>query len=181
MGTLILLIAAVVIMGFLWSVGTENKVRKILVKIEESESDIEVALVRRFDTLTKMRDVCKQYLAHEHQTLVDVVAIRKGMSLQEIKDANHSLDMLQDKINLVSEAYPDLQSNLQYQQLHKAIWEIELQLQAARRIYNGNVSLYNQMCVMFPSRLLVNRLGLAEREFFEADEKRKLQDVNMNI
>ncbi len=167
------------VVGFGWRVTTENRIKKIGVKVEESKSDIEIALLRRFDALTKMRDICKQYLAHERTTLTEVVGLRKGLNPSEEKTVSKNAEQVLSEMNLVVEAYPELQSHKQYQDLQKAVWDIEMQLQSARRIYNRNVSAYNNYMALFPARLVAAALGLKEEPYFEVAEVHKLNDVDM--
>ncbi len=181
MGFLIFLIVAAVVGCVLWRVSTENRLNKLVIKVEESASDIDVALLRRFDTLTKMRDICKQFATHERQTFSEVTAVRKGMTFTEMKNAERQLNTLADQISLVVEAYPELRSHEQFQQLNKAVWDIETQIQAARRIYNSNVSVYNTLVVNFPARIVAEKLGFVIKEFFEVEEKHKLKDVDMDM
>ena len=54
-----------------------------------------------------------------------------------------------------------------------AIGNVEEQLQAARRLYNANVSAYNQAIIVFPGSLVANSMHLTKREFFEAEETKK--------
>ena len=53
MEILYIVLGVVVVIG-LWYVATMNGFRTMLVKIDESESGIDVALTQRFDMLTKM-------------------------------------------------------------------------------------------------------------------------------
>ncbi len=178
---IVIIVLILAIAGLVWwRYSTENRLRRIAVKIDESFSDIDIALIRRYDTLTKMRDICKQYLKHEKETLTEVVALRNGMSLSESKAANDQMSSLLGQLNVAVEAYPELKSDAQYLQLQKTIWDIETQLQSARRIYNSNVSAYNQLVVSFPDRIIAEKLGLTQKDFFETDDVHKFEDVNMN-
>ena len=46
---------------------------------------------------------------------------------------------------------------------------MESQLQAARRIYNGEVNVYNDKVQTFPSNILANIFNFKEEEYFEAE------------
>ncbi len=170
-----------IVAGVYWKINTENKLNRLVIKVDESASDIDVILIRRYDTLTKMRDICKQYAKHEHEVFVEISAVRSGMSVDELKNADKQMTALLEKINLVVESYPQLKAHEQFQTLSKAIWDLENNIQAARRIYNGNITLLNTMIVNFPSRLVANALALQQRDFFETTEVHKLSDVDMDM
>ena len=50
---------------------------------------------------------------------------------------------------------------------------MESQLQAARRIYNAEVNVYNNKVQMFPSNIMANLFNFKEEEFFQAEEQAK--------
>ena len=62
---------------FVWIISTINSFRKMLIKIDESESSIDVALTNRFDVLTEMFSAAKGYMDHEKETLTKVVEMRQ--------------------------------------------------------------------------------------------------------
>jgi LemA protein len=57
---------------------------------------------------------------------------------------------------------------------------VEEHLQAARRLYNSNVSFYNQLLVSFPASIVANNKKMVKRDFFEADEIKK-EDVKIEL
>ena len=134
----------------LWYIMTMNRFARLLVKIRESDSGIEVALTRRFDTLTRMLD------------------------------ANSQMDVLHGKINVLAEAYPELRSSENFRVLQASIAEIEEELQAVRRIYNMNVSQFNQMLAAWPDSIVGRLHGHKKEDFFKAKEEKK-QDVAMQF
>jgi hypothetical protein len=46
-------------------------------------------------------------------------------------------------------------------------------LQAARRLYNSNVAIYNELISKVPSNIVANNLKMAKKEFFEANPNEK--------
>ena len=162
----------------LWFISTMNRFAQLAVKVQESDSGIDVALTKRFDTLTKMLDVCKAYAKHEVETLSGLVKLRAGMSMKERTAANEKMDEVAGRINVLAEAYPTLKSSENFVRLQDAVSEVEEHLQAARRIYNMNVSSFNQLLVSFPSSVVGSMKGHTQKEFFATEEQKKA-DVNM--
>lgn len=180
MNPLYILITIVVIAFVMWYISTSNKLNRSVVKIDEALSGIDVALTKRYDVLTKMIDVVKTYTKHEKETLFEVIKLRKDMSIKEINEANHAMDENLKKINVVAENYPELKSSDNYKTLQQSIIDVEEHLQAARRLYNSNVSLYNQLLVSFPTSSIAKNKGMTRKEFFEADELKK-EDVKISL
>ena len=173
---ILILIAVVVISIIVMS----NNLNKALVKIDEASSGIDVALTKRYDVLTKMIETVKGYAKHEKEVLFDVVKIRKGMTIEEKNEANKQMDETLSKINVLAENYPDLKASENFKTLQDSITDVEEHLQAARRLYNANISSYNQMIVTFPISIIAGTKGLTKREFFVAEEHKK-QDVEIKF
>lgn len=171
----IIIIVAVVL---LWFVSTSNNFKRTRLKIEEAQSGIEVALTKRYDTLTKLLDVTKGYMKHEQETLTQVIRLRKGMSLEEMQTASNQMDQLSSQIQLTAENYPELRSSEMFANLQHAISDAEEHLQAARRLYNANVTQFNTMKEVFPSSLLGK--NYPKYDLFEAEAHKKA-DVEMKF
>ncbi|NLC89901.1 MAG: LemA family protein [Clostridiaceae bacterium] len=183
MGTIeivLIVAAAVLLLLIIWAISTGNRFRRMAVKIDESESGIDVALTKRYDTLTKMLEVVRQYAAHEVETLTGIVSLRTGMSMAEREKAAVQMDEMTDRIRLVAEQYPQLRAAEVFSKLQDGIQDAEAHLQAARRFYNANVSSFNQLLVTFPSSLIGNLQHQQAREFFET-EPMKRADLSMKL
>ena len=177
---LILVIAVVA-----WYISTMNWFRRTKVKVDEANSGIDVALTKRYDLLTKALASVKGYAKHESETLSKVIGMRTGnikdLSLDEKSKLNAELNEVQRGINVVVEQYPQLKADTQFSLLQNQTADCEEQLQAARRVYNSNVSTFNQRRVTFPSSFVANRIGFREDlEFFKADEEKR-EDVKFEF
>jgi len=179
-GGILLLIALIIV---IWWIKAANSLRREQVKIDESASGIDVALTKRFDLLTKTVAAVKGYAKHEFETLTKVVEMRKPAPTAPMSEkAAFSKEVTKafDSINVVAEQYPDLKANTNFLTLQNQISEVEEQLQASRRVYNSNVSVYNQHIVTFPTTIVVRHYGFAKRDFFEAEETKR-QDVKIEF
>ena len=76
------------------------------------------------------------------------------------------------------EGYPELRSSEVFVELQRGIRDAEEHLQAARRLYNANVTAYNTEIAMFPAKLLAG--GRQPKEFFAAEEGKR-EDVKMEF
>lgn len=180
MEVIIIVVVIVVVILVGWYIGTSNKLNRAVVKIEEADSGIDVALTKRYDALTKMLEITKGYAKHEKETLGEVINLRKGMSIAEKQDANNKMTETFGKINVLAEAYPELKSSENFKTLQLSVADVEEHLQAARRLYNANISSYNQEIVSFPTSIVAGMKGFVKKEFFEADEAKK-EDVKMEF
>ena len=180
MGFLIVICCIVLLIILIYFIATSNKLNRTIVKIDEAKSGIDVALTKRYDTLTKMIDVVKGYAKHEKELILETINLRKDMSLKEMNEENRKISANISKINAVAEAYPELRSSENYNTLQKSIADVEEHLQAARRLYNSNASILNQMIVSFPTSIVATAKGVKKADFFEAEETKK-EDVKIDL
>lgn len=178
--TAIIIIAIVVAVVLLWFIVTSNSLNKAIVKIDEADSGIDVALTKRYDVLTKMLDTVKGYAKHEKEVIIETIQLRKGMTMEEKNAANTKMNEAFSKLNVVAENYPDLKASENFSVLQQSIADVEEHLQAARRLYNANISSFNQMIVSFPTSIVAGMKNLTKKEFFEAEEAKK-EDVKMEF
>lgn len=178
-----IIVVILVISVIAWWIKTGNLLKREVVKIDESSSGIDVALTKRYDLLTKAVAVVKGVAKHEKETLIGVIEMRRpaaDASMKEKSEFATSMTKAFDSINIVAEKYPEIKANQNFTALQNQISEVEEQLQAARRVYNSNVSIYNQDIVVFPKSIVANHLRMVKRDFFEAEETKR-QDVSIGF
>lgn len=176
----LIVVGVIALIIIIWYISVSNAFNRDIIKIDEADSGIDVALTKRYDVLTKMIAICKGYAKHEKETITDTIKYRKGMSMEERAEANNKMTETFGKINVLAEAYPDLKASENFKTLQQSVTDVEEHLQAARRLYNSNISSYNQRVVTFPSSIVASTKGLAKREFFEAEDAKK-EDVEIEF
>ncbi len=174
----IIIIAIAVVIIAIWAIVTTNGFKQKEIRVQESLSGVEVALTKRYDMLTKLLDTAKGYMTHEKELFSNVIKLRKGMSVNELNQAEQQIESLSSKVMAVAENYPELHSSDVFVELQQGIREAEEHLQAARRLYNSNVTQYNTAIALFPASLLAG--GRKAQDFFKAEEHKK-EDVKMKF
>ena len=71
------------------------------------------------------------------------------------------------KIVALAEAYPELQANENFMELHRSLDTIEGEIQMSRRYYNGAARDLNVKVDSFPSNLVANQFGFSKAGYFE--------------
>mgnify|MGYP004612377053 FL=1 len=173
---IILIIIAVVLIVIL---NMYNNLVKARNKVKQAESGIDVYLNQRFDLIPNLVECVKAYSKHEQSIFTEIADLRSRY-MKESKNIK-SAEKLNNKMNqliAVSENYPDLKANEQYLNLQKTLTKLENQLQAARRIYNLEVTEYNNKIDVVPSNLVANLFGFKHAQLFEIEEYKK---ENINI
>ena len=183
-GIVLLVIGGLLLIVLFWYIGTMNKLRQLELKVQEAESGIDVALTKRFDMLTKMLETTKGYAKHEAETLENVIKWRSGVpreaSIKEKEEFLNQMNEVSSGIDVVVEKYPDLKADNVFLELQSAIANTEEHLQAARRLYNANVTRINHIIVTFPQNIVANAIHMDKKPYFEAEDKKR-QDVKFDF
>ncbi len=170
----ILIALGVIIIGIgLWLIGVYNGLIKLKHRTDESWSDIDVQLKRRYDLIPNLLETVKGYAAHEQATLEKVIQARnqamaaQGKGAAASAEAENMLSQTLKSIFALSESYPDLKANQNFLQLQDELADTENKIQAARRFYNGNARDFNIKFDTFPANLFVQMMGFTKKDYFE--------------
>src|SRR5688572_15127471 len=172
--TLIVLgvIAALVV----WVIFIYNGLVAMRQRTNQAFADIDVQLKQRHDLIPNLVETVKGYASHERGTLEAVIQARNAaMTAQgptQMAAAENQLSGALRQLFALSEAYPDLKANQNFQQLQTEISDIENKLAAARRFFNNAVQEYNTGIEQSPAALFAGSFGFRPREFFDVAEAR---------
>ena len=153
--------------------------------VKNSYSQIDVQLKRRNDLIPNLVETVKGYASHEKEVLEDVTKARSNVinanGVEETSEADNQLSGALKTLFAVSENYPDLKANSNFQQLQEELTETEDKISYSRQFYNDVVLKYNNTCERFPSNLLAGLFGFKPAEFFQADEEsREVPEVDFS-
>ncbi|WP_297804391.1 LemA family protein [uncultured Brevundimonas sp.] len=168
---LIIFIAIVAIMGFM-VVGAYNRLVKLDQAANQSFADIDVQLKQRQDLIPNLVETVKGYAEHEKGTLDAVTQARAAAAgartLDDKVQAENMLTGALGRLFAVSEAYPDLKANTNFQQLQSELSDIENKLAAARRFFNNSINEFNAARRQFPTILFAGMFGFgSDKAFFD--------------
>lgn len=143
-------------------------------KVKQAESGIDVYLNQRFDLIPNLVECVKAYSKHEQSIFTEIANLRSEY-MKQPKNIQ-SAEILNNKMNqliAVAENYPELKASEQYLELQRTLTKVESQLQAARRIYNVEVTDYNNKILTVPSNIIASLFGFKEAKLFEIEEYKK--------
>jgi LemA protein len=177
MGTSTLIVLAVIVVLVLWVIAIYNGLVSMRQRVNQAFADVDVQLRQRHDLIPNLVETVKGYAAHERGTLDEVVKARNAaVAAQGTPQQAAAENMLSGALRqlfALSEAYPDLKANANFQQLQTELTDIENKIAAARRFFNNAVQEYNTGIQRFPAALFAAALGFAPKEFFDLGEERK--------
>src|SRR5258705_12545539 len=183
MSTSTWIILGVIVVLVLWIIMIYNGLVAMRQRVNQAFSDVDVQTKQRHDLIPNLVETVKGYAAHERGALEAVVQARNaavtaqagGVAAQAA--AENVLSGALRQLFALSEAYPDLKANQNFQQLQNELSDIENKLAASRRFFNNAVQEYNTGIQQFPAVLLAGALGFSPKEFFDVGaEERKTLD-----
>ncbi len=177
MSTSTWIVLGVIVVLALWIIMIYNGLVAMRQRVGQAFADIDVQLKQRHDLIPNLVETVKGYAAHERGTLEAVVQARNvAMAAQgpaQQAAAENALSGALRQLFALSEAYPNLKANTNFQELQAELTDIENKLAAARRFFNNAVQEYNTGIQQFPAALFAGIFGFTPREFFDVGEDRK--------
>lgn len=181
----ILIIIAIAAIIVIWAIALYNGLISRRNRVDESWSDIDVQLKRRYDLIPNLIESVKGYMQHERQTLESVTQARvAAMNAQTVEDHAKAENMLTEALKsifAVAEQYPDLKASQNFLRLQDELSDTENKIQASRRFYNGNVRDYNTAIQQFPNTIISGAFGFSVRQFFELNEEAAKEPVKVSF
>ncbi|WP_363350307.1 LemA family protein [Methylocystis echinoides] len=157
----------------LWLVGVYNGLVNLRQRSRQAFSDIAVQLKQRHDLVPNLVETVKGYATHEKTTLEDVIRARNAAVAASGPNAQGAaegaLTGALSRLIALSEAYPDLKANQNFQELQGELADIENKIAAARRFLNNTVAEYNATREGFPGFLIAQRFGFEPMDYFNLD------------
>lgn len=169
----IISLAVLFLGGFIWF-GAYNSLIKYRNWVEESWSQIDVQLKRRYDLIPNLVNTVKGYAQHEKNTLEAVINARnnltnnQGISREESMAQNDALTGALKSIFALSENYPDLKADSSFLMLQEEITGTENKIAYARQLYNTSVVKYNTKIQTVPVNIVAGAHNFTKKDLLEA-------------
>src|ERR1043166_5112833 len=165
------IVLGVIIVLVLFAFAAYNRLVALSQRVGQAFADIDVQLKQRHDLVPNLVETVKGYAAHERGTLDEVVRARNAaMSAQgpgQVSAAENQLSGALGRLIALSEAYPDLKANANFQQLAGELSDLENKMAASRRFFNNSVQEYNTVLLEMPAALFAGMLGFSKKDFFD--------------
>lgn len=173
---IIVIVALLVVVGAI--IGMYNGLVSLNERVNEAWSDITVQLKRRADLIPNLVETVKGYAKHETEAIKQVSEARAKMmgarSVASTAEADKSFMGALSRIMAISESYPELKADKNFQQLTTELSDTEDKIQAARRFYNAGAKELNTKIKTFPSNVINNMFGhFKKRDYYDVAEAEK--------
>lgn len=170
------IIVGVIVVVVIWVISVYNSLVAMRQRVNQAFADVDVQLKQRHDLIPNLVETVKGYAAHERGTLEAVVQARNAAlaapGVDQKVAAENMLTGALRQLFALSESYPDLKANQNFQQLQADLSDIENKLAASRRFFNNAVQEYNTGIEQFPAALFAATFGFTHRTFFDLGDAR---------
>ncbi len=172
MSTTVLVIIAVLAIIFIYIFLTQRNFVALEEKMKNAFSQINVQMKSRWDAVTNLVEMTKQYTNYEHDTLVDVISKRNAnvSNPSELAESEASLRSVVGRLNVVAEQYPQLGANTVFVKTMGDIKDYEEKVRLSRMVYNDCVTKMNMMVRQWPSSMVASMLHFTTHELLPEDQ-----------
>lgn len=181
--TLIIIIGIVVLLVG-WGIATYNSLVAQRNNCKEAFSTMDVYLKKRFDLIPNLVATVKGYAKHESETLEKVIAARNSgvrtTPAEQLEDEKTITSAVR-QIFALSESYPDLKANTNFQDLQGQLKSIEEDIANSRKYYNGVVKMYNTKIQTIPSNIIAKIGHFEEQSMFQVDDESERKNVKVEF
>ncbi|MBR4166861.1 MAG: LemA family protein [Bacteroidales bacterium] len=169
--TALLIIIAIAVLIFLYIFKTQREFVSLEEKMKNAYGQINVQQKTRWDAVTNLVEMTKQYTQHEHDTLVDVISKRRidNATPEQIADQDNAIQSVLSRLNAVAEAYPDLKANQMFIDTMASIRQYEENVRTSRMVYNDSVTKLNMMVRQWPSSIVASMLHFTTHDLLPED------------
>ncbi len=177
----LLIIAAIVLGGFVWVKGAYNNMVTEDENVQTAWAQVENVYQRRADLIPNLVATVKGYAEHESSTLENVVAARakatqmtidpenlSAEAIAKFNEAQGELSTALGRLLLIQENYPDLKANQQFSELQAQLEGTENRIATERMKFNEAAKTYNTLIRKFPDNIIASVFGFEKKGYFEA-------------
>ncbi|KAA9331433.1 LemA family protein [Hymenobacter busanensis] len=159
-----------------------NTMNELDQKVQAQWANVQNSYQRRSDLIPNLVNTVKGAANFEKSTLTQVIEARaKASSVQlsadqltpenikRFQEAQSQVSAGLGRLLAVSEAYPDLKANANFQELQAQIEGTENRINVERQKFNDVTREYNTYVRSFPNNLFAGIFGFKQKGYFEAD------------
>jgi LemA protein len=196
-GGILLVLVFVAVVVAMAVAGKYNGLVKLDQSVNQSWAQVQNVYQRRADLIPNLVQTVTGAADFEKSTLIAVTNARASVGqvkldpnkaptdaaqLEQFQAAQGSLSNALSRLLVVSENYPQLRANENFQQLQAQLEGTENRISVERGNFNTTVQAYNTAVRTFPTNLFAGMLGFQSRPFFNAQPgAEKAPEVKFNF
>lgn len=173
----VIIAGILIVLLVMWAVSCRRRLAIMDENVSSAMAQIGVQLSARFDALTALLELTKEYAAQESQTLIETIRSRRcvisaASTPDEVLKQEDIISQALARIASITERCPELKADENYAKCMNAVDGYEKLARTSRLLYNDSVTKLNREVRMFPASLAARAFGLKQRDYLEAAEDR---------
>ena len=178
----VIIIAAIALIGYNWSVGFNNTAVELNENVGEAWGNVQTSYQRRNDLIGNLVKTVQGAADFEKSTLEAVIKARSEATkttidpsnitpeqLQQFNQAQGGLSSALSRLLVTIERYPELKANQNFLKLQDELTSTENTIQTARTRYNEAIKPFNNHVKKFPNSILASLLNFEGKPYFDAE------------
>jgi len=178
----VIIIAAIVLIGYNWSVGFNNTAVELNENVSEAWGNVQTSYQRRNDLIGNLVKTVQGAADFEKSTLEAVIKARSEATKTTIDPSNITPEQLAafnqaqgglssalSRLLVTIERYPELKANQNFLKLQDELTSTENTIQTARTRYNEAIKPYNNHVKIFPNSILSGLFNFDDKAYFDAE------------
>ena len=169
--TTAIIIAVLAAIVFVYFFKTQRSLVDLDEKRKNALAQINVQLKTRWDAVTSLVEMTKQYASHEHDTLKEVIAERRitNAAPEQMAGQESAITQVLSRLTAVVERYPELKANQLFSETMSGIKDYEEKVCLSRMVFNDSVTKMNMMVRQWPSSIVASMLHFGVQELIPED------------
>lgn len=161
-----------------------NKMVTLQEDVEAQWGQVMNMYQRRADLIPNLVNTVKGYQDFEQETLTQVAEARAKVGqltvskevlespelMERFSESQNQLSQTLSRLLSVSENYPDLKANVNFQNLMTQLEGTENRIAVERMKFNETAKTYNSTIKQFPANIFAGFFNFEETAYFEADK-----------
>lgn len=164
---------------------TKNGLVQANNQVEEAYSTMDVYLKKRHDLIPNLINIVKGYASHEQSVLTQIAqantAAAQAGSLSEQIKGEEKLNGAVGRLIAIAQAYPELKSNTNYDNLMKELTKVEEDIANSRKYYNATVREFNNKISSFPGSIFAGKDNLQKKPYFQVSSEAERQNIDVQL
>ncbi len=136
----------------------ENYFQQLQQKIQKNASQIDNYMEQRVVVLKNCAQILDKQADFEKGVFENIAKYRSGNIDQKELERNEIATQIEDlskNINIAFENYPDLKSHEAFKDAMRQNYQLQLEITAARELYNDSVYAWNRDIFAWPTKMIV--------------------------
>ena len=173
-------ICALVMIFIMFEINFYNKFQLLLIKIHESLNNIDILFEKKYNLLERSVNIIKE--SDKKYKDIDILnnLVKKKSQKIDRFELNHELTVALREYYSLLDLDKKLTENSALKNINEDLTDIDNDLNAAKKYYNDNIVLYNNLISSIPSNLVAIIFKYKKKDFFKEEKIETLEILKEN-